>query len=112
MTGDLNKVLSTFWDARTKWMEIGLQQGLAIGDLHTLQNTYNGNVDKCFIEMLALWLRSKLRPTLADLIAALRRWTVGFHQLAEELEREGSKNKKTTAILSCENANNQSYPYI
>lgn len=80
-------------------MDIGLELNLAKSDLDALQDRHRENVDKCFTEMLDLWLRTDPRPTLADLIAALKEKTVGFHQLAEDLEREGLKEDITVIEL-------------
>ena len=84
-TGNLNKIRSKCWEARSKWRDIGLELNLANSDLEAIQEKYKPDVDKCFTEMLDLWLRTNPKPMLADLIAALREETVGFHHLAEEL---------------------------
>ena len=76
-------------------MDIGLELNLAKSDLEALQDKYKENADKCFTEMLDLWLRTNQTPTLTKLIAALRRQTVGFHRLAEELEKENLKSNTT-----------------
>ena len=69
-------------------MNIGIELKMEKSDLDEIQDGNKEN-DKCFIEMLIRWLRNNPRPMLADLTAALKQPTVGFHQLAEELEREG-----------------------
>ena len=93
---DLKKIRLKCWEARKKWMDIGIELNLDKSDLDALQDRYKENVDKCFTEMLDLWLRTNPRSMLADLIAALKERTVGFHQLAEELERESRKIVPTT----------------
>ena len=95
VTQDLNRIRSKCWGARNKWMEIGLELKLTKSDLDAIQERYKDNVGRCFTEMLDSWLRTISRPTLADLIAALRQQPVGFNQLAEDLEREGLKNNRT-----------------
>ena len=76
-------------------MDIGIELNLEKSDLDTFQDRYKENIEKCFTEMLDLWLRTNPRPMLADLIAALKERTVGFHQLAEDLERESGKTVST-----------------
>ena len=87
-TQDLSKILSKCWEARTKWMNIGLQLKLVKSELDTIQVKCKDDPDKCFIAMLDSWLRTN-RPMRADLIAVLKERTVAFHQLAEDLEGEG-----------------------
>ena len=79
-------------------MDIGIELKFAKSDLDAIQDQYKENIDKCFTEMLDLWLRTDPRPTLAELIAALKKRTVGFHQLAKDLEREGLKEDTTVII--------------
>ena len=75
-------------------MDIGLELDLAKSDLDAIQEKHRENIDKCFTEMLDLWLLTNRRPTLTDLTAALRQRTVKLDQLAEELEREGLDSDK------------------
>ena len=93
---DLKKIRSKCWEARKRWMDIGIELNLAKGDLDAIQDRHRENVDKCFTEMLDLWLLTDPRPILTDLIAALKEKTVGFQQLAEKLEVE---NWKTAPIM-------------
>ena len=94
VTRDLKKIRYICWEARNKWIDIGLELNLEKDDLEALQDRYKDN-DDCFREMLDLWLKKNLSPKLADLTAALKQPAVGFLQLAEELEREGFKRDKT-----------------
>ena len=91
---DLRKIRSKCWEARKMWMDIGIELNLAKSDLDTLQDRYKEKAEKCFTEMLDIWLQTNPRPMLTDLTAALRQRTVGFHQLAEELDREGLKSDR------------------
>jgi tripartite motif-containing protein 2/3/tripartite motif-containing protein 71 len=86
-------ICSDFWDARNKWFNIGLGLNLEVGDLEAIRNT-NSNVDDCFRDMLKKWLRTSLRPTRSNIITVLREKTVGFNQLAEELESKGLKRDR------------------
>ena len=95
----LNQIRSECWDARSKWMDLGLELYLAKSDLEAIQAKYKWDVDKCFTEMLCTWLNTNPRPTLTKIIAALRQKTVGYHHLAEKLEKEGL-NQSEAAMLS------------
>jgi DNA-binding beta-propeller fold protein YncE len=79
--------------AYAKWFNIGLGLNLEVGDLEAIRNT-NSNVDDCFRDMLEKWLRTSLRPTRSNLITVLRERTVGFNQLAEELESKSLKRDR------------------
>ena len=83
---DLNEIYSKLWDARNKWFSIGLGLNLDYSDLKEIQQINRNDVDDCFRDMLEKWLRTSLRPTQSNLITVLRERTVGFNQLAEELE--------------------------
>lgn len=104
---DLRYIRSKCWEARTKWMDIGLELNLTKSDLDTLRDTYRENVEKCFTEMLAIWLRTNSRPTFVDLLAALKQKTIGFHQLAEEIEKEfkTERGKALTHVSTSQTSN-------
>ena len=70
-------------------------------DLDTINETNHGNVNKCFSEMLTLWLkRVNPPPTWSAMVEALKEPTVGFEDLAEEVDskfiRQSSKASDTT----------------
>ena len=88
---DLNEIRSKCWETRTKWFDIGLELNLEISDLEAIQQSHRDNVDKCFTDMIKKWLRTTLRPTQSELIAALRQRIIGFQQLADDLEGDGLK---------------------
>ena len=88
MTRDLKYIRTKCWDARNKWLDIGLELDLEKSTLDSIQERFKSN-ERCFIEMLDTWLKNSPKPTLSKLVAALRHITVGFHQLAEELKRTG-----------------------
>ena len=84
---DLKNVRKAVWDARTKWMDIGLELDLSINDLTAIEKVHRGNVDMCFLQMLNLWLKQgDPRPTWSAMIDALKEPVIGFQQLAEEVE--------------------------
>ena len=91
---DLNEIYSKLWDARNKWFSIGLGLNLEYSDLKEIQQTNRDDVEKCFMDMLEKWLRTSLRPMQSNLITVLREQTVGFNQLAEELESNGLKRDR------------------
>ena len=85
-------------------VDIGLELSLEICDLEAIRETYNDHVGKCFTEMLYLWLRTNPRPTLDKLTTALRQRTVGYHYLADELERACLNQQEIATIeLTYEN---------
>jgi tripartite motif-containing protein 2/3/tripartite motif-containing protein 71 len=104
---DLHVICSNFWEARIKWFEIGLGLNLEVSDLEVIQQTNRDNVDKCFMDMLKKWLRTSPRPTQSNLITILRERTVGFNQLAEELENKSLKRDR--AINQLRVASNTRY---
>ena len=86
MTQHLRKIRSKSWEARNKWLDIGLELNLPMDDLNALQLKHSSDAGKCFTAMLNLWLNSIKQPTLTALIAALRERTVNQYAVAEELE--------------------------
>ena len=102
MTQHLKEIRSKCWEARTKWLDIGLELNLAMDDLNALQTKYSSDAEKCFTAMLNLWLNSDKQPTLTALIAALREKTVNRYAVAEELEipRENLRQQSSAAVES------------
>jgi DNA-binding beta-propeller fold protein YncE len=90
---DLYVIYSNFWEARNKWFEIGLGLNLEVSDLEAIQQTNRDNVDKCFMDNKK-WLRTSRRPTQSNLITVLKERTIGFNQLAEELESKSLKRDR------------------
>ena len=84
---DLKDILEAVWDARNKWMNIGIQLNIVKTDLDEINTVQKGNPEDCLREMLSLWLKQvKHPPTWSVLIAALKKPTVGLQQLAEQIE--------------------------
>ena len=65
-----------------------------MSDLEVIRQTNRDNVDDCFRDMLEKWLRTSLRPTQSNLLTVLREKTIGFNQLAEELESKSLKRDR------------------
>jgi tripartite motif-containing protein 2/3/tripartite motif-containing protein 71 len=94
---DLHVIYSNIWEARNKWFNIGLGLNLEVSDLEETRQTYRDKADDCFLDMLKKWLRTSPRPMQSNLLTVLREKTVGFDQLAEELE---SKRLKRDRIIN------------
>ena len=82
---DLGIILKAAWKARVKWYNIGLELCIAPDTLDVIQNDNRDISDRCFREMLKVWLKSETPPTWTELVKALRSPTVGYQELAEEL---------------------------
>ena len=85
---DLKTVRKAVWGARTKWMDIGLELDLDVTDLTAIDATHRGDVGRCFIEMLTLWLKKETDPppTWSAMAAALKDPIIGFGDIAEQVE--------------------------
>lgn len=82
---DLAKVYRAIHRVCTRWEDLGLELGILYNDIKRIEQEYRGNLEKCLKELLSIWLkRADPKPTWKTLIKALN--TVGFGQLAEELE--------------------------
>ena len=82
---DLGIILKAAWKARVKWYNIGLELRIAPDTLDVIKNDNHDISDRCFCEMLKVWLKSETPPTWTELVKALRSPTVGYQELAEEL---------------------------
>jgi hypothetical protein len=69
------------------WKDIGIELDLKVTDLDVIK-TNHGNVNECFSEMLTLWLkRVNPLPKWSAMVEALKEPTVGFEELAEQVEQ-------------------------
>ena len=85
--GNLKTVKKAVWSARTKWKVIGLELDIIQTDLDAIEVAYRTDIERCFIEMLALWLKKvDPPPTWTAMVAALQDPTIGEGELAKELE--------------------------
>ena len=83
---DLSQVLVKTWDTRSKWYHIGLFLGIPAGTLDAVRETQRGDCDKCYTEMLKVWLRGVYpQPTWSALSDALKSPSVGCGKLAQQL---------------------------
>ena len=86
---DLKTVRKAVWDARTKWLDIGLELDLNITDLDAIDAEHHGDIGSCFMKMLTLWLKQvDPPPTWSAMIDALKEPIIGFKHLGEEVERK------------------------
>ena len=82
---DLRTVRAAVWEARTKWMNIGIELNIIKTDLDAIKGA--GDPGDCLTEMLTLWLKQvDPLPTWSALIAALKQPPLGCQQLAEQIK--------------------------
>ena len=67
----------------TVWYRLGLQLGVRVDDLDTIEGNYARDADMCKIKMFAEWLRGDTNPTYEKLVRALA--AVGKRELAESI---------------------------
>ena len=71
---------------RFKWYNIGIELGLEVGDLKTIEKDHS-NCDDCFREMLTKWLNNcKPEPTWKALKQALESTPIGAQVIIDESE--------------------------
>ena len=84
---DLKTVRKAVWSARTKWKDIGLELDIIQTDLDAIEAVHRSDIGRCLTEMLGLWLKQvDPPPTWSVLVAALQDPTIGYGDLAKELE--------------------------
>jgi hypothetical protein len=91
---DVNTVRNAVWDARAKWKQIGSVFGLTDHHLNAIKAArrdvgavYHLDIEKCFVDVLILWLKQvDPPPTWSSMVAALRDATVGEGELADQVE--------------------------
>ena len=86
VSGNLGKVQDLIWNARPKWFNVGLNLDINEATLTMIKQS-NANGDDCFREMLSEWLKS-VEPSWEELLAALRKPSVGHKQLAKKIARK------------------------
>ena len=84
---DLRTVRDAVWDARTKWMNIGIELDLQQSDLTAIEAAHRSDIGRCLTEMLTLWLKQvDPPPTWSKMVAALQHRIIGEGELAEQVE--------------------------
>ena len=109
---DLKTVRAAVWEARTDWMNIGIELNLIKTDLDAIKVTEGGNLGNCLTEMLTLWLKQvDPPPTWSSLVTALNQPTIGHQQLAKQIIEKMHIIVKDSNGLSAEIAK-LSFPHI
>ena len=109
---DLKTVRAAVWEARTDWMNIGIELNLIKTDLDAIKVTEGGNLGNCLTEMLTLWLKQvDPPPTWSSLVTALNQPTIGHQQLAKQIVEKMHIIVKDSNGLSTEVAK-LSFPHI
>lgn len=86
---DLPLVLNELFSARPKWYFIGLQLGLEISTLDSIRTEFQENVDKCFCQILIVWLQSSSKDkTWSRLVDVLNQQCVECGNLASKIEEK------------------------
>ena len=90
---DLGQIQHIIWEARTKWMNIGLELKLHPTDLEAIGQKFPNNPDSCFREMLTECLKKSTDkfPTWNDIAVALKKKTVSCEYLANKVEQLAKK---------------------
>lgn len=102
-SGDLKKVLSSVWEARTEWFHIGIQLDMKTSDLKVIKREYD-DAGLCFTEMLTAWLkRMNPPPTWEVLVDGLKSPTVGYEQLADTIQKTHCKSSKSNHTCNAPN---------
>ena len=71
--GDIREVQDFFWDIRASWKTIGLELGIDMGTLDSIERTHRMVVEDCLLEMLKRWLQhDNPVPTRSAMIEVLR----------------------------------------
>ena len=83
---NLGDVQDLIWDARPKWFNLGLKLRVSQATLTMIKQNHPDG-DDCFREMLSEWLKS-VEPSWEELLAALKKPSVGCTQLAKKIARE------------------------
>ena len=81
---ELDQVLEEVFDAKAKWMFIGLKLGVPKGELDVIQ--YNGSsVGQKLMKTLDIWLQSGRNTTWKALAEAMGADTVGREDLKQNI---------------------------
>ena len=92
---DLKEVRSSLWEARAKWMDIGIELDMKVSSLEAIKHDHD-DVDSCIRVMLTNWLKQMTPPpTWEALVDALKKPTVGCAQLAGTIEKTHCKKGKS-----------------
>ena len=76
-------LLTAIWDARSKYSNFGLELGLSVETVDSIEKTLHYNTDECFKAVLAECLNNGV--TQRRMANALRERTVGRGSLGDQL---------------------------
>ena len=86
---DLADVQRKLYAVNTRWYNVGLELGLKVPTLDSIDTKHRGDPSLCFRETLKEWLKGiDPSPTWEAMVKALKSPTVGDHQLAEQIQAE------------------------
>ena len=108
---DLATILRELYEARSKWMDLGVQLELDVSELESIREKYSDNPDKCFREMFISWLKSssKVPKTWKTLVDVLKQPAIGYGVLGEKIKANfgdhdpqkmttGKRQRQTTEV--------------
>ena len=85
-TSDLQSIQKTIFAARSKWYSLGIELSIDPNDLDAVKEKHQNDPDKCFREILTIWLRGNYsKRTWITIAKALLAKSVGFGELAERV---------------------------
>ena len=84
------------WQGRKKWYKIGLQLGLPPGDLDSIKEFQHNDPDHCITATLNVWLTSSYQPSWSSLAEALRATSVGYCDLADQIDQLSARDRTNT----------------
>ena len=67
------------------WFNLGIELEIPVSVLYNIQSDHRGT-ERCFIEMLQVWLKISPQPTWEAIVNALKSPSVGEPRLAMEIE--------------------------
>ena len=86
---DLAAVQRKLYDVKTEWYNLGLELGLRVSTLDSIDAKYNSDPSQCFRQVLKEWLKGvNPPPTWRAMVKALKSPTVAQHCLAQQIETE------------------------
>ncbi len=96
---DLAHLCSVLRSVAVRWVDLGLQVGVSMDDLDVIRSNplvLHEGIRGFLREMLRQWLQEAKRPTLEDIVEALRQDVVGEERLASGLRKEFLKLRGVT----------------
>ena len=98
---DFSDVQSALWKARRKWFNIGVQLGLKVSDLETINYGQGLDLEGKFREMILSWLRLGQQCTWRALRKALKHCTVNLPKLAQQIKTNNGSDESQNCFVQC-----------